>query len=383
MEVRDNDAVRMQLRRHETAAQPGQASKSRDPLEGLDETGAGRRGLPPNARDPSSEVPSANELERWRRRADKNEVIDEWLITSTLSLPFLSPNEPPALPSAISGAEGIPRREISLEATENKLDPGQLYYADEGGEFSENDIRLIHEQGNCGNAPRLEKITLPGAARFQPATSQAAIQRFEKLCYDNESIVSRAASWGSRRRSLDEMSTSETERLTSGNVLKKFSVKNRSEIPTPFQKPSSIKFLKRQHSPSISDRNKLAPSSLAPPDRSWSWELKPFPVPSINTALVTADHSIPAISAIHAWSESISATSPTSTKSPMTLMPPSARGKLPSKSDPPEAPESGALSLAHLLRRMGPPTVSPIRHPSMPNANDENDHGDYQNAKDS
>jgi hypothetical protein len=63
--------------------------------------------------------------------------------------------------------------------------------------------------------------------RHQPETAQQAIQKFNRMVreFDQNSMLSRAATWGTRRRSLPSSSVVNLgyEEELSGNFLKKMS----------------------------------------------------------------------------------------------------------------------------------------------------------------
>ncbi len=136
--------------------------------------------------------------------------------------------------------DGIPGREIGLgHETENNPRAGQTYFIDKGGEVTAEDQEIMRRDRNWADAPLLFPIHRPDddQSHSQPQSSQAAIERFERMCKDNDSIVSRAATWGTRRRSLP--SISDIEGVTSGNFLKKLSL-SRGDV----RRPSILKELR-------------------------------------------------------------------------------------------------------------------------------------------
>ncbi|KAL2877799.1 hypothetical protein SGCOL_006962 [Colletotrichum sp. CLE4] len=121
-----------------------------------------------------------------------------------------------------------------------------------------------------GDSPVVHPISGPDTDRYQPESSQAAMARFNRMCMDNESIISKAATWGTRRRSLPSVIDMDTENVTSGNLLKKLSISRGEGGRRPsilkdlrglVRRPSASHLLKR----SRSTNGENAPKSEAPP----------------------------------------------------------------------------------------------------------------------
>ena len=79
---------------------------------------------------------------------------------------------------------------------------------------------LIRRNRNWEAAPLPFEIT---STRLQPATSQDAIAKFERMYRDTDSVVSVAATWGTRRRSLP--SIDDIKDVTSGNLFSKLTMR--------------------------------------------------------------------------------------------------------------------------------------------------------------
>ncbi|KAJ9157242.1 C2H2 finger domain-containing protein [Pleurostoma richardsiae] len=367
-----------------------------------DETGAwvpdsktGHRGFDPASRT-TEEVASMNELAANRERGERNIQVGDWLSKAESSI---RPDAPPVRSDPSETADdGIPQREVSLgNTTENKELPGQTYYLETGGEITREDIEIMRENRNWADAPVMFPITKENDMHYQPESSQAAIERFQRMCQDNDSIVSRAATWGTRRRSLP--SIIDFEGITSGNFLKKLSLSRGEprrqsifkDIRGLVRKPSTSQILKRGRSDQDEERaadpesenRRESQSSLAPPDRSMSWGKKQ-PMPSLNTALVSMGANVASIGTTHARSGSISNTTPVvSPKSPFNLAVP-VKNRLTrprSKSELPKgarnANEGSHSNLVDMWKRSGgPPVASLAGGAPMPDQDEDEDDDD-------
>ncbi|KAI0543050.1 hypothetical protein GGR58DRAFT_7011 [Xylaria digitata] len=370
----------------------------------------GHRGLAPGER-PSEEVPSLNQQAARREREEKNREVDAWISQSTGNIgeiPSIREQGPDARFATVldDDHDNIPTGEVPLgHTTENKPIEGQTYFIvnGQGGPITETDFDLMRGLRTWGDAPTIHAIQSEDR-RYQPETSQAAIDRFWRQCHDNASIVSKAATWGTRRRSLP--SVVDMEGITSGNFLKKLSIgghSGHSRRPSILQRVTSISrktsisgYRKRKGS----NASELPPEeidpvgrrdtkdSLAPPSRTSSWGLgaisKKQPTPSLNTALLEMGASAAAIGAHHARSGSISATTITSPKSPFpSLSVPHNRGRRRSKSELPKA--SGAElshpNLINLLRQQGGPPVAQLAQ-SRPQIDPEDEEDDEDDCMD-
>lgn len=372
------------------------ASANRDELGNWEPNSrTGQRGLDPTNR-PTTEVPSANELDSRRKVDEKNQEVNQWISASQTSGP---PDAQPAAPLA-EEHDGIPDREIPTgHLTENKPISGQLYYTETGGELTAEDIQMMRQNRNWENAPVLFGISQQDSHRYQPQTSQAAIERFERMCRDNDSIVSRAATWGTRRRSLP--SIYDTEGVTSGNFLKKLSISRDSRRPSILKelrglvrKPSASQLLKRSRNsqdeepssdPDAGNRRE-SQSSLAPPGRQSSWGKKQS-MPSLNTALVNMGAGVASIGTTHARSGSISNATPvTSPKSPFNLQVKNTLRRPRSKSDLPKGANDNSGSHSNLIEMMkkigGPPVAQLSKGAPAPADDDDEDDDDLDEDAD-
>ncbi|KAL7925171.1 hypothetical protein ACQKWADRAFT_285265 [Trichoderma austrokoningii] len=378
----------------------------RDPATGV-------AGLDPKRR-PGEAIASINEIISRQEIEEKNGEVDKWLTGN------LNETDPPAIssPEDISSAEEQSRNSndssIPLgDQTENRYIPGQTYYSPNGvGQLADEDYDIIYGNRNWGDAPILPSIRNGGQSRHQPQSSQAAIERFDRMCRDNDSIISRAATWGTRRRSLPSVADVDIEGITSGNFLKKLSISrsgdksNRpgsilKELQNFVRRPSGSHARKRSRSGQREAPNEQAEQApahnkrdslphLSPMSRTPSWGKK-HQTPSINTALVSMGQNLGSIGTTHSRAGSISTISPPSKSSFPSL---SVKGSLRrprSKSELPKstaaAPnsgniESGHSSLADMWRKAGGPPVAALKQaaaaPVEPDDDDDDDDDFYE-----
>ncbi|KAI1155237.1 hypothetical protein F4825DRAFT_85332 [Nemania diffusa] len=349
----------------------------------------GHRGLAPGER-PSEEVPSLNQQAARREREEKNREVDAWISKSTGNIgedPSTSEQGPGQRfgNAQEDGHDDIPFGQL----TENRYIEGQTYFLVDGpgGLITETDFDLMRHLRTWGDAPAIHAIQSE-SKRYQPETSQAAIERFYRQCQDNASIVSKAATWGTRRRSLP--SVVDMEGITSGNFLKKLSISGHSRRPSILQRVTSISrktsiggYRKRKGS----NASELPPEefgdpvdrreskdSLAPPARTSSWGLSKKSTPSLNTALVGMATGAAAIGTRHANSGSISATPITSPKSPFgsLVVPRNSLRRARSKTEN----ELSHPNLVGMLRKQGGPPVAQLARPQPQLDLDDDDDDD-------
>ncbi|KAK4105874.1 hypothetical protein N658DRAFT_416967 [Parathielavia hyrcaniae] len=345
----------------------------------------GQGGLDPLAR-PVAEVESINDLATQRGVDERKQGVSEWLERSApLAESTRTHQQPAEVPN--DGDDNIPAREIALgNMTENKSVPGQTYYVETGGQPTSEDLALMRQGRNWDDPPLAFSISQPDSAAYQPQTSQAAIERYLRRCRDNDSIVSRTATWGTRRFSLPSMVDND-EVQVAGNLLKKLSI-NRGEGRRP-SILQGLRGLARKASVNSSKRNRPEPddasslktdssterketqAKLAPPSPRPGWSRKQS-VPSINTAFVDVGSKAASIGVTHARTGSVSAAPMTSPRSPsglgLTVKKP--LNRLRSKSE-----TSGIVSL---LRKAGGPPVSNLGNTkvSVAEVDDDEDEDD-------
>lgn len=323
------------------------------------------RGWGPGSR-PMREVASINDVNVLRNIAERNLEVDRWVTTSEGAL---DPEAPPTPLDPVAGEDdGISPREIPLgSATKNKPLPGQTYFTGTSGLLNDDDFKLMKQsQSPWADAPAVYHID--SSERTQPETAQAAMQRFDQMCQDTGSVLSRSATWGTRRRSLP--SIADMEGVTSGSFLKKLSITRDRKPSIIFKefrrgllrKPSANQLLKRHRTVPEDDdvvdhefhSRRENSNTLAPPSRTSSWTKKQQ-MPSLNTALVSMATGAAAIGTTHARSGSIS--NVTSPKSPFfkNVRRPRSRSELPKGAAPNEESQS---ALAGMWKKAGGPPVA-------------------------
>ncbi|KAI1430155.1 hypothetical protein F5Y12DRAFT_709167 [Xylaria sp. FL1777] len=364
--------------------------------------GTRHRGLAPGER-PSEEVPSPNQQAARRERDEKNREVDAWISQSAGNMGEFSGTREQGSDARFAttpedGDDNIPAGEIPLgHTTENRHIGGQTYFIVDGpgGPITDTDFDLMRHLRTWGDAPAIHAIQSDERKRCQPETSQAAIERFHRQCQDNTSIISKAATWGTRRRSFP--SIIDMEGVTSGNFLKKLSISGHPRRPsilqrvTSMSRKTSIPGYRKRKGSNASDLppedfgdpvdRRESKDSLAPPSRTSSWGLGSInkkPTPSLNTALVGMATSVAVIGTQHARSGSISATPITSPKSPFGSLGVHSLRRPRSKTELPKT--SAGLShpnLVGMLRKQGGPPVAQLaRSQPQPDPEDEDDDDD-------
>lgn len=361
----------------------------------MPDAATGLGGLEPGSRS-VAETASINDLAVARDRQETNSAVDSWLSATP---PSSSGFDGAAGPQTTYG-EGIPGREIALGSdTRNVAKSGQTYLRDDvSGPMTRDDVDIILGNRFWGDSPTVLPISEGGATPTQPATANIAVARFEAACRDNDSIVSRAATWGTRRRSLPSLV--DMEGIISGNWVKKMSISQAEpKKPTNFlddllnavrRRPSAAGLASNLKRSFTNQGDEGAASSpierretgerLAPPPRSPSWGKRP--VPSINTALVEMGNNFAAIGTAHARNGSISSTTPVaSPKSPFGLKVQHTFRRR-AKSDLPVRPKGSPSSysnIAGMWMKAGGPPVAKLAKPMGLVDQEEDDDDDDDN----
>lgn len=345
---------------------------------------APRRGWAPEER-PIGDSVSINELKLQRETAERHHAVSNWMATTEGGVDpettFSAPNESPA------ADDGIPLG----GNTENKPLSGQIYYTEHSGTLEEGDRKLMREHRVWADPPMMYRITKRGEERTQPETSADAMARYDQMFQETSSVLSRSATWGTRRRSLP--SIADIEGVTSGSFLKKLSISRErkpsilfKELRGLVRRPSASQLLKRSRGTGEDDGSGEAESqgrresrdTLAPPRRTSSWTKKQQ-MPSLNTALVSMATGAAAIGTTHARTGSISNT--TSPKSPFNLQVKNSFMRRPrSKSELSKGAtniEDSHSSLVEMWKKSGGPPVAQLaRGTSLPDRDDDEDDED-------
>lgn len=262
----------------------------------------GQGGLDPR-RWPTDEVPSINETANLHEVEERNQDVSRWLSNN---------HDGTQIPPEKSSDEELQILEKTLSddndhiplgsATENRVVPGQTYIdVTGGGQFNDQDRQILARDRNWSNAAMEFPIRSGIAGEHQPISSQDAIQRFEKMCRDSDAM-SRAATWGTRRRSIHSVADLDMDGILGGGLFKKLSLNRGNDQPAErergnksgsilkdmyafVRRPSISSLRKRRGSGSGDDiqeepvvaspqekRDSLSSPHLAPPpDRSSSW----------------------------------------------------------------------------------------------------------------
>jgi len=358
----------------------------------IPDSATGQGGVSPDHRS-ATEGPTMNHLASQRKVNERNQEVNEWVARSATptaqSMPFqFSPDQESPAPVPDIDQDSLPQGEIGVDETENTMKPGQTYLNTRGGELTDQDVEMMRRNRNWEAAPLVYEIFRD--SRHQPETSQAAIQRFEKMCRDTDSVVSLAATWGTRRRSLP--SIADVEGITSGGLFKRLTLNRESN-----RRPSLLEGLRglvRMPSGPTTKRTRtenddagsigtnssggnVAPPRFANPKRTTSWGIK-REVPTITTAVIAMGAGASAVGAAHhARNPSMSAATPTLTspRSPGGLQ---VKKPLRIRSISDLTTKKETAGLAEMLRKSGGPPVSSIARSTAVagDADDEDDEDD-------
>ena len=174
----------------------------------------------------AEETVSVNELALLRSVEEQNQVVDDWIahVHVQQAEELLRSDWDPPTPPTWDVFTGVDDRELSTgEETENRPLPGRTYFIESAPGIEPTDLSLMREIARWQDAPAVLEIGAPqyqrGSLQYQSESSQAAIEKFGRMCGDTGSVVSRAATWGTRRRSLPDLVDSDG--IISGNFLKK------------------------------------------------------------------------------------------------------------------------------------------------------------------
>ncbi|KAI9642359.1 hypothetical protein NHQ30_009163 [Ciborinia camelliae] len=374
----------------------------------------GLTGLDPESRKMISdaEILSLKEQEAQRHINDTNVQVQLWRQRGNSTS---DPNVPRSRESTY--AVQVEQAEADLAPVddaasirENRYLDGQVYYHIKGESPTDVDLKLMSQPRQFNDAPALPHMTITD---FQaPPTANDAIQRWNGNA-DTLSMISRAATWGTRRRS--EPSLKDYEAVADGSFLKKLSIKQEKKGSGRWPNFSNLgqravtrvrsnsNLNKRTRSSSTlqdgsSDMNLKQNNSnnLALPPRTSSFGKSKKPTPSLNTAIAAMTGTVAAIGTgahhpPHTRNGSVSAASPKSPLLSLSFLG-TKRGR--SKSDL-SVRESGSAAsvfgIGELWKREGGPPVptlapqssvepesaiSTIRHFQEPIDQDEEDEDD-------
>lgn len=315
---------------------------------------ATRQGICPEDRVSDEVEMSLNELAARRKIEEKNDDVRDWI---NMSAKHHTPNY--MLPRvATEPSEGIPTTEIRLgSSTENQIKVDQTYFDPEFGQVTEEDLHMLQTNRNWADPPILSAITKADTARYQPQTSQQAIEKFQRMNDEVGSTISRSATWGTRPQSIAGMSQKEHEEFLKGGLFKKLTISPKApQFLHSMRRPSVSGILKRTKTDETQNSSEENRTLNVPRSNSWGKKEKKES-PNIANAIMSISQT--AISqtgtTIHTRKNSVSSTA-TSPKSPRL----GAIRRARSKSDIPKTTSENANypHLVSLLRRQGGPPIA-------------------------
>jgi hypothetical protein len=229
--------------------------------------GSGRIGVDPEKRGSLADayLPNFKEQEEAARLRLKNMEVEEWRsqagdstdaddetpnqFTSTLSAPTTSNRRrarttseiPGYLPPAVltdiprikkdpTEGEGIDPVSDSESVRENQIKDGQVYFNPKATSINARDRILMQGSRHWSDSPVYPYVT---NATTQAPTAIEAAKRWNEAA-DTYSVLSRTATWGTRRRS--EPSIADIESIHNGSFLKRLSFKTDKEFKTEREK---------------------------------------------------------------------------------------------------------------------------------------------------
>ncbi|KAH9218979.1 hypothetical protein DL95DRAFT_384813 [Leptodontidium sp. 2 PMI_412] len=365
----------------------------------------GQRGLDPDTRKGVADVEilTLKEQEDKRKILYKNSEVEEWRSQAGGSSD--ADDEQPSqsyFPSShenwyLKGNPGSRRthEEVHNDIAplddgaslhENRLVEGQTYFDLTSDHINEADkAELMNHPRVWKDSPSVPYIT---TSTFQPQTANEAMMKYQ-FHADAISIASRAATWGTRRKS--EPSLADFKGVSDGSFLKKLSISsskgregNRPRQNSIFdqgldrlanfaRKRSDSKLKRARSTQNIPEEAEAAQyqnqrhnsqDTLAPPMRTPSFGKRP--TPSVNTALFAMAGPLTAVGTTHTRRTSVGATT-TSPKSPVHLGFTNIIKRARSRSELTSQEKAGQTGLADLWRSSGGPPVlaSP---PALPEA---------------
>jgi hypothetical protein len=264
---------------------------------------SGRTGVDPERRKPLSEfeIPNFKEQEEAQRLRAKNMEVEEWRSqagdstdaddetpnqsSSTLNAPATSTRRRARTTSEIPGyfppvvlmdtprikrdpteGEGIDPVSDTESVRENQVKSGQVYFNPKATGIDARDRTLMQESRHWSDSPIYPYAT---DSVTQAPTAIEAAKKWNEAA-DTFSVLSRTATWGTRRRS--EPSIADIESIHNGSFLKRLSFKTDKEFKTEREKRSnplidSITNMVRKKSDSSKlKRNRSANNSRGRPE---------------------------------------------------------------------------------------------------------------------
>ncbi len=251
---------------------------------------------------------------------------------------------------------------------ENRLQDGQTYFNENASQINHRDVGYMTQNRHFVDGPSFPRSV---AYKSQPDTANAAMAKYNEAV-DTWSLLSRSATWGTRRRS--EPSLADIESLENGSFIKRLSFGRDKKEKKPgylgqltnmVRKKSDSKNKRsraerdaRGRPEMLGSQRKPSQSSLAPPARSPSANRQLPTSPRLNT---NVGHNT-TVRRTHSGSGSLSATSPPSPKNTLGLFN-SVLRRARSKSDISRHPENEGL--VGMWRSTGGPPVPNLASPPV------------------
>jgi hypothetical protein len=354
----------------------------------------GQAGLDPENRKriADMEVPNLKEQAEQRRIDSRNMEVQEWRSQAGGSSDAEDENPDQSYfhfnseswrRHAGSNNQGIDPEEgndiapvdDAASIRENKFVEGQVYFNFKHTEPNEADVELMRQPRQWNDAPSYPYVT---ATNFQPSTANEAISRW-KATADTMSIASRAATWGTRRRS--EPSLADMESIADGSFLKKLSISKSKEgdrhrsnsifdqgldrLANIVRNRSGSNLHKRgRSSQNAAEPRHNSAGTLAPPLHRASTPGRRS-TPSINTAFAAMTGPLAAVGTTHTRGGSVSIAQ-TSPKSPTHLgFARSVIQRARSRSELSQQEKTAQSSIVGLWRGQGGPPVPNLASPPL------------------
>jgi hypothetical protein len=235
--------------------------------QGSTEQEENRTGLDPGRRKSLSdvEIPNFKEQEEARRLRAKSMEVQEWRSqvgdsidvddetpnqsSSTLNAPTTNTRRRARSTNQIPGyvppvvladtpriqkdpteGEGIDPVSDTESIRENQVKDGQVYFNPKATGMNDRDRTLMQESRHWNDGPVYPYVT---DTRIQAQTANDTAKRWYEAA-DTYSVLSRTATWGTRRQT--EPSIADIESIHNGSFLKRFSFKTDKEIKTDREK---------------------------------------------------------------------------------------------------------------------------------------------------
>lgn len=313
------------------------------------------------------------------------------ILRDDIAIDLSYPAFPPTPQQSKDPDEGKGIEPVSDAASirENRIHEGQAYFNVKAREIVPRDLDLLAQPRHFHDPPTFAQAL---KRQSQPDTANAAIAKYNEAA-DTYSVLSRQATWGTRRRS--EPSLADIESIKNGNFIKRLSFgREKKEKKPGIFKEFANTIVRKKSDASTSKLKRFRPdvaglhtrkenqSKLAPPSlNEGSHKIRPD-LPRLDASVGAHPH----LRRAHSGSSSISASSPSGSKSNLISNVSNALRRARSKSDFSRRPESEGL--VELWRSSGGPPVPTLASPpvdsdeSKPFQNNDVDVGEEEDDDD-